>query len=48
MDLFQQKHIKGWIPVYQENYTGPERREQRDNKTLTVSRTAVLLCGYYS
>ncbi len=37
MDLFQQKHVKGWIPVYQENYTSPERREQRDNKTITVS-----------
>ncbi len=38
MNLFEQKHVKGWIPVYQENYTGTERRrEQRGNRTIAVS-----------
>lgn len=35
-NLFEQKHARGWIPVYQE---GPriENREYHNNRTCTVS-----------
>jgi dysferlin len=37
VNLFEQKHVKGWLPVFQEDYqpVQGERREVLGNRTIT-------------